>query len=188
MEIKYSHVGTYIEYWLWNGIACMFLWGGGAGVQGRGGVVVVCLLLLSFFVCFAFSLSNISLFHVLFQFLCILQLNSRKHWTFFSFKMIFRQRIRDNFTAPPTACINKMVMGRLPWGGGSASPTAYINKMVMGRLPWGGGSASPTACINKMVAGERDGEWGKQVGSMNEESQVSGYCNITFNYTNQETV
>ena len=86
---------------------------------------------------------------------------------FLVLKMIFRQRIRDNFTAPPTAC---------------------INKMVMGRLPWGGGSASPTACINKMVAGERDGEWGKQVGSMNEESQVSGCCNITFNYTNQETV
>ena len=35
---------------------------------------------------------------------------------------------------------------------------------------------------------ERCREWGKQVGSMNEESQVSGCYNITFNYTNQETV
>ena len=32
------------------------------------------------------------------------------------------------------------------------------------------------------------GEWGKQVGSMNEESQVRGCYNITFNYINQETV
>ena len=36
--------------------------------------------------------------------------------------------------------------------------------------------------------GERGGEWGKQVGSMNEESQVSGCYNVTFIYTNQETV
>jgi len=36
--------------------------------------------------------------------------------------------------------------------------------------------------------GERGGEWGKPVGSMNEKSQVSGCYNITFNYTNQETV
>ena len=32
------------------------------------------------------------------------------------------------------------------------------------------------------------GEWGKQVGSMNEESQVSGCYNIAFICTNQETV
>ena len=36
--------------------------------------------------------------------------------------------------------------------------------------------------------GELGGEWGKQVGSMNEESQVRGCYNITFIYTNQETV
>ena len=35
---------------------------------------------------------------------------------------------------------------------------------------------------------ERAGEQGKQVGSMNEESQVRGCYNITFNYTSQETV
>ena len=29
---------------------------------------------------------------------------------------------------------------------------------------------------------------GEKVGSMNQESQVSGCYNITFNYTNQETV
>ena len=32
------------------------------------------------------------------------------------------------------------------------------------------------------------GELGKQVGSMNEESQISGCYNITFIYTKQETV
>ena len=37
-------------------------------------------------------------------------------------------------------------------------------------------------------AGERGGEWGKQVGSMNEESQVRGCYNITIIYANQETV
>ena len=31
-------------------------------------------------------------------------------------------------------------------------------------------------------------DWGKQVGSMGEESQVRGCCNITFICTNQETV
>ena len=36
--------------------------------------------------------------------------------------------------------------------------------------------------------GERGGERGKQVGSMNEESQVINCYSITFNYTNQETV
>ena len=36
--------------------------------------------------------------------------------------------------------------------------------------------------------GQRGGEWGKQVGSMNEESQVRGCYTITFIYTNQETV
>ena len=37
--------------------------------------------------------------------------------------------------------------------------------------------------------GERGGGGGgKQVGSMNEESQVSSCYNITFIYTNQETV
>ena len=36
--------------------------------------------------------------------------------------------------------------------------------------------------------GEWGGECGKQVGSMNEESQVSGCYSITFIYTNQETV
>ena len=36
--------------------------------------------------------------------------------------------------------------------------------------------------------GERGGEWGKQVGSMDEESLVSGCYNITFIDTNQETV
>ena len=36
--------------------------------------------------------------------------------------------------------------------------------------------------------GERGGEWGKQVGSMNEKSQVRGCYNITFISTNQETV
>ena len=35
---------------------------------------------------------------------------------------------------------------------------------------------------------EWGGEWGKQVDSMNEESQVRGCYNITFNYTNQEAV
>ena len=39
-----------------------------------------------------------------------------------------------------------------------------------------------------LSVGERCGEWWKQVGGMNEESQVSGCYNITFNYTNQETV
>ena len=36
--------------------------------------------------------------------------------------------------------------------------------------------------------GERGGEWGKQVGSMNEESQGRGCYNITFICTKQETV
>ena len=36
--------------------------------------------------------------------------------------------------------------------------------------------------------GERVGERGKQVGSMDEESEVRGCYNITFNYTNRETV
>ena len=35
-----------------------------------------------------------------------------------------------------------------------------------------------------LCVGEQGGEWGKQVGSTNEESQVS----VTFIYTNQETV
>ena len=39
-----------------------------------------------------------------------------------------------------------------------------------------------------MYIGKQGGERGMQVGSMNEESQVSGCDNITFNYTNQETV
>ena len=39
-----------------------------------------------------------------------------------------------------------------------------------------------------MYVGEQGGEWGKQVGSLNEESQVSRCYNITFIYTNQETV
>ena len=39
-----------------------------------------------------------------------------------------------------------------------------------------------------IYVGERGGEWGKQVRSMNEESQVRGCYNITFIYTNQETV
>ena len=34
----------------------------------------------------------------------------------------------------------------------------------------------------------RGGEWGKQGGSMYEESQVRGCYNITFIYTSQETV
>ena len=33
---------------------------------------------------------------------------------------------------------------------------------------------------------EQGEEWGKQVGSMNEESQVGGCYNITFIYTNQD--
>ena len=39
-----------------------------------------------------------------------------------------------------------------------------------------------------IYVGEPGGKWGKQVGSMNEESQVRGCYNITFVYTNQETV
>ena len=39
-----------------------------------------------------------------------------------------------------------------------------------------------------IFVGEWGWEWGKQVGSMNEESQVRGCCNITFICTNQETV
>ena len=46
-------------------------------------------------------------------------------------------------------------------------------------------------CLNFLVlytcVGERCGERGKQVGSMNEESQVRGCYNITFICTNQET-
>ena len=43
--------------------------------------------------------------------------------------------------------------------------------------------------INVHHIGERGGEWGKQVGSMDEESQVRGCYNITFYlHTNQETV
>ena len=37
------------------------------------------------------------------------------------------------------------------------------------------------------VIEERGGEWGKQVGSMDEELQVRGCYNITFNCSNQET-
>ena len=43
-------------------------------------------------------------------------------------------------------------------------------------------------CGGDTFVGEQGGEWGKQVGSMNEESQVRGCYNITFYYTNQETV
>ena len=39
-----------------------------------------------------------------------------------------------------------------------------------------------------IIVGEWGGECGKQVGSMNDESQVSSCYNITFIYTNQETV
>ena len=39
-----------------------------------------------------------------------------------------------------------------------------------------------------VIVGNRGGEWGRQIGSMTEESQVSGCYNITFIYTNQETV
>ena len=39
-----------------------------------------------------------------------------------------------------------------------------------------------------VYVGEWGGEWGKQVGCMNEESQVRGCYNITFICTNQETV
>ena len=40
-----------------------------------------------------------------------------------------------------------------------------------------------------MYIGERGGmAWGKQDGSMNEESQIRGCYNITFMYTKQETV
>ena len=39
-----------------------------------------------------------------------------------------------------------------------------------------------------MYVGEWGGEEGKQVGSMDDESQVRDCYNITFNYTNQETV
>ena len=39
-----------------------------------------------------------------------------------------------------------------------------------------------------IYVGERGGEWGKQVGSINEEPQVRGCYNITFTNTNQETV
>ena len=42
--------------------------------------------------------------------------------------------------------------------------------------------------VSVTYVGEQGGEWGKQVGSMNEESQVRGYYNITFIYTNLETV
>ena len=45
-------------------------------------------------------------------------------------------------------------------------------------------------CAYLLYIGERGGEWGKQVGSINEESQVRGCYkyNITFICTNQETV
>ena len=40
-----------------------------------------------------------------------------------------------------------------------------------------------------IIVGEWGGEWGKQVGSMDEESQVRGCYNVTFYlHTNQETV
>ena len=39
-----------------------------------------------------------------------------------------------------------------------------------------------------LCVGEQGGEWGKQVGSTNDKSQVSGCYNITFIYTTQETV
>ena len=41
---------------------------------------------------------------------------------------------------------------------------------------------------SKTNVGERGGESGKQVGSMNEASQVGGCYNITCIYTYQETV
>ena len=42
--------------------------------------------------------------------------------------------------------------------------------------------------INVHHVGEWGGEWWKQAGSMDEESQVRGCYNITFICTNQETV
>ena len=42
--------------------------------------------------------------------------------------------------------------------------------------------------ISFFIVDEQCGEWGKLVGSMNEESQVRGCYNITFICTNQETV
>ena len=48
----------------------------------------------------------------------------------------------------------------------------YFNKSVF----------SPHICV--WLGGV--GGWGKQVGSMNEESQVSGCYNITFNYTTRK--
>ena len=42
--------------------------------------------------------------------------------------------------------------------------------------------------LKQATGGERVGERGVQVGSMNEESQVRDCHNITFIYTNQETV
>ena len=41
--------------------------------------------------------------------------------------------------------------------------------------------------LSVLIVGERDGEWGKQVGGINEELQVRGCYNRTFIYTNQET-
>ena len=41
---------------------------------------------------------------------------------------------------------------------------------------------------HKQLVGEWDGEWGKQVGSMNEESKVRCCYNITFICTHQENV
>ena len=42
--------------------------------------------------------------------------------------------------------------------------------------------------VTNINVGERGGECVKQVGSMDEESQVRGCYNITFICTNQETV
>ena len=41
---------------------------------------------------------------------------------------------------------------------------------------------------SKPCLGKQGGEWGMQAESINEESQVRGCYNLTFIYTNQETV
>ena len=56
---------------------------------------------------------------------------------------------------------------------------AFTFKKIINKLYW-------TKLHN--TVGERGGEYGKQVGSMDEESQVRGCYNITFIDTNQETV
>ena len=48
------------------------------------------------------------------------------------------------------------------------------------------GLAYPMDLSGGTNVGERGGEWGKQVGRMNEESQVSSCCNITFIDTNKK--